>query len=146
MFERILLPTDGSPGSAVAIEKATALATAFDAELHAVYVVDTSIPVDVAVPDVFGTLESYGESALDEVVTAADEAGVESVSCSVGRGPPHRVLLDYVDEHDVDLVVMGTHGRTGLDRYLVGSVTEKVVRLADVPVLTVPLPEAGDEE
>jgi len=53
------------------------------------------------------------------------------------HGEPHRVIVEYANEEDCDLVVMGTHGRTGLQRYLLGSVTEKVVRTCDVPVLTV---------
>jgi hypothetical protein len=55
-------------------------------------------------------------------------------------------LAEYVDQHDVDLVVAGTHGRTGLGRYLLGSVTEKVVRLSDAPVLTVRVPARSPEE
>jgi len=52
-------------------------------------------------------------------------------------GEPYESVLDYADEHDIDIIVMGTHGRTGLDHHLLGSVTEKVVRTSDVPVLTV---------
>ena len=59
-------------------------------------------------------------------------------------GAPYRAVVDYADAEDVALVVMGTHGRTGLQRYLLGSVTEKVVRTAGVPVLTVRAPEAGE--
>lgn len=80
------------------------------------------------------------------MTTAVAEKGDERdipVETDVRRGNPHREILDYADEHAVDLVVMGTHGRTGLDRYLLGSVTEKVVRLSNVPVLTV---RATDEK
>jgi nucleotide-binding universal stress UspA family protein len=73
------------------------------------------------------------------VIEQAESAGVETIEGVVSSGTPHRAILDYVDEEDVDLVVMGTHGRTGLDRYLLGSVTEKVVRLSDAPVITVRL-------
>ena len=79
-------------------------------------------------------VEAQGQAIVDEVANALD--GVETRTAVLG-GTPHEVILDYADDHDVDLVVMGTHGRTGIDRYLLGSVTEKVVRLADTPVLTV---------
>jgi nucleotide-binding universal stress UspA family protein len=65
---------------------------------------------------------------------------VKTIEGVVAQGTPHQAILDYIGEHDIDLVVMGTHGRTGLDRYLLGSITEKVVRLSDAPVLTVRMP------
>ncbi|MFB6155355.1 MAG: universal stress protein [Haloferacaceae archaeon] len=143
MYENVLVPTDGSEGSMRAVAHAVDLAAAFDATLHAVYAVELgALPAEFDTGDVFEQLEAEGRRALDDVVARAEEAGV-SVQVRVGTGPPHRVILDYVDENGVDLVVMATHGRTGLDRYLLGSVTEKVVRLADVPVLTVRL---RDEE
>jgi nucleotide-binding universal stress UspA family protein len=60
---------------------------------------------------------------------------VSSVQASVLSGSPYRAIVDYAAAEDIDLVVMGTHGRTGFDRYLLGSVTERVVRLSDRPVL-----------
>jgi len=60
-----------------------------------------------------------------------------SVVTAVRTGAPYERILDYADQEGADMVVMGTHGRTGVDRYLLGSVTEKVVRTADIPVLTV---------
>lgn len=65
---------------------------------------------------------------------------MKTIEGVVAQGTPHQAILDHIDEHDIDLVVMGTHGRTGLDRYLLGSITEKVVRLSDAPVLTVRMP------
>jgi len=64
------------------------------------------------------------------------------VTTETRRGEPYRTILDYADEAVVDVIVMGTHGRRGLDRYLLGSVTEKVVRAATVPVLTIRADEA----
>ncbi|QUO47139.1 universal stress protein [Halorubrum ruber] len=93
-----------------------------------------------------GTDAAATRSALvergEEIVEAAaaalrdGEAPPETVT-AVETGTPHSAILEYADENDVDLVVMGTHGRTGVERYLLGSVAEKVVRLADVPVTTV---------
>ena len=142
MYENILVPTDGSEGSKRAVEQATELAANFDAALHVLYVVDTrALPMDVDTGEILTELEAAGKRAIDEVVETADTAGVGTTEAVVGRGTPHRAILDYSDQHDVDLVVMGTHGRTGLNRYLLGSVTEKVVRSSDVPVLTVRMTE-----
>jgi nucleotide-binding universal stress UspA family protein len=78
------------------------------------------------------------ETHANEVVEAiADEFGDIDTVASTVAGKPHEVILEYVDEHDIDIIVMGTHGRSGPDRYLLGSVAEKVVRLSDVPVVTV---------
>jgi len=71
------------------------------------------------------------------VRTRAKAAGVESIRGSVAGGSPYRQILASAEEHDIDLIVMGTHGRRGIDRYLLGSVAEKVVRTAEPPVLTV---------
>lgn len=144
MYERILHPTDGSEGSDAAADHAIDLATRYDASLHAVHAVDTSVAPETNVVGVFEQLEEAGRAAVDRVVERAEAAGVDAVEGSVERGRPHRVILDAVDDHDVDIVVMGTHGRTGIDRYLLGSVAEKVVRTSPVPVLTVG-PSDGDD-
>ncbi|SFR43925.1 MULTISPECIES: universal stress protein [Halorubrum] len=83
-------------------------------------------------------LVEHGEEIVE--ATAASlrdgEASPETVT-AVETGTPHSAILEYASANDVDLVVMGTHGRTGVERYLLGSVAEKVVRLSDVPVTTV---------
>jgi nucleotide-binding universal stress UspA family protein len=142
MYDQILVPTDGSG----AVEHAIDLATTYGATLHTIYVVDPNVGVDASVPGTFDALEAAGETAIDEVIQQAEAAGVDSIEGAVAQGAPHRAILEYVDDRDVDLVVMGTHGRTGLDRYLLGSVTEKVVRLSDAPVLTVRMPASDSDE
>lgn len=137
MYHQILVPTDGSERSDRAVDHAIGLAKAFDADLHTLYVVETDLVADTGLGAVTDALEAVGDDAVAEVVEEANEAGVTAVTGTVSRGTPHRAILDYVDEHDIDLLVMGTHGRTGVSRYLLGSVTEKVVRVADIPVLTV---------
>ena len=145
MYERILVPIDGSETAAAAADHAIELARAFDAEIHPVYVVETNVGPTTGLVDVLEALEEAGEEAVEAVRERAAEAGIDRVDGGVLRGTPHRAILDYADAHDVDLIVMGTHGRTGLDRYLLGSIAERVVRLADVPVLTVRRAEAeGD--
>ncbi|WP_440008065.1 universal stress protein [Halomicrococcus sp. SG-WS-1] len=144
MYDRILLPTDGSPATEKAIQQALDLAEMSDATLHVVSVADRSaVPPDVRVGMVLDELEANAEDAVAEVRKRADEEGV-AVTTTVIRGVPHRAILDYAEDEDVDVIVMGTHGRRGLNRYLVGSVTEKVVRLSDVPVLTVRMTDSGE--
>jgi len=141
MYEDILVPTDGSDGASAALDEAIDLAAAFDATVHSLYVVDiNAASTESGALDLVESFEQRGESVVDAATERADEAGVDAVG-SVVTGKPYRDIIDYADEHGIDLVVMGTHGRTGLERYLLGSVTEKVVRTADVPVLTVRAPE-----
>lgn len=145
MYDSILVPTDGSVGSEKALDRAIDIAKRYDANLHVVHVVDTRIGIDGGAGTLFDDLEAAGQEAIDRGVEQASEAGVSTVEGAVANGIPFQAILDYTEENDLDLVVMGTHGRTGLDRYILGSVTEKVVRMSDVPVLTVPLGEDDEE-
>ena len=141
MYSEILVPTDGSPASDAAIEHAIDLADQYGARLHALYVVDGAAysSLEAGAEVVVEALESEGKEATRRVADAAADAGVDCVT-SVTSGTAYQSIHDYVDEHGIDVVVMGTLGRKGLDRYLLGSVTERVVRTTDVPVLTVRQP------
>lgn len=138
-YENILLPTDGSEGAAVAVDWGLSLADLFDAMVHTLFSVDTSnVPSTPTPSDVLTDLERTGKEALEVVRTRAKNAGV-SVTGLVASGPPTRVILKYLDDNDIDLVVIGTHGRSGISQHVLGSVTENVVRNADVPVFCVPM-------
>lgn len=143
MYERILLPTDGSDASNPAVEQAIGLARETGAELHVLFVVE-DIPYAPEMMDdqVEGQLREIGEDAIENIRKRADEAGIDIVE-AIREGAPHNSILGYADEEDADIIVMGTHGRSGLDRYLLGSVTERVVRTSDIPVLTVRV--SGDD-
>lgn len=137
-YGRVLIPTDGSEAAMAAIDHALAVAGAFDATLHAVNVVDVraiSAGSD-AMPDagLVERLVERGEADTGVVAERAAEAGVNVVT-EVHEGTPAGAILEYADEEGMDLVVMGTHGRTGLDRLLLGSTTERVIRRSPVPVL-----------
>ncbi|MFB6160685.1 MAG: universal stress protein [Haloferacaceae archaeon] len=138
MYDEILVPTDGSDAARHALRQAIDLATQYDARLHALYVKDTSAytSLEGAGGSVLAAMETEGERAVSEVEDAATDAGVDVVTAVV-EGAPHRAIVDYVEDNDVDLVVMGTHGRHGIERYVLGSVTERVVRSSPAPVLTV---------
>lgn len=143
VYHDILIPTDGSDEARRAIQEGTALAGVTGATVHGLYVVDdrdyNTLPESkwLSLQD---ELEAEGESATGVVRTEAESAGVDVVT-SVTRGVPHEEILRYVADNDVDLIVMGTHGRTGFDRFLLGSITEKIIRRAPVPVHVVRITE-----
>jgi nucleotide-binding universal stress UspA family protein len=145
MYENILVPVDGSDASLDALDEAVALAAEQDARLNLLYVVETAAASGVSGMDVLGAMEEAGERAVSQASDRVREAGLDVDERNVVHGVPHQSILDAVEEWEADLVVMGTHGRTGLGRFLLGSVTEKVVRLSPVPVLTI-RPEREHEE
>ncbi|WP_225336327.1 universal stress protein [Halomicrobium urmianum] len=136
-LDSVLVPTDGSEGADAAADHGIALCEATGAALHVVHVVDlTPIWGSAESAAILDALEESGRRAVDDVIRRTQAADLRSTEASVLSGTPARSIVDYAADHDVDLIVMGTHGRTGLDRYLLGSVAEHVVRLADRPVLT----------
>lgn len=143
MFERILIPTDGSAAASAAVETALDLAEAHDATVQALYVIEP-VYTDAGSNQVTEALTSKGERTVAELGEKARSRDL-SATTDVRKGTPHEEILTFADTNDSDVIVMGTHGRTGLGRYLVGSVTQKVVRLADIPVLTVKRPESAAE-
>ena len=144
---RIISPTDFSPTSSHAVDQAATLAHALGARLVLLHVI----------PEVNYPMRSFGMPQAmahikDELLAKAREtlqqraqqleqshANLE-VRGSVIEGEPHEVILDSAKTENADMIVMGTHGHTGLARALLGSTAEKVVRLADCPVLTVRTP------
>ena len=135
MYDDILFPTDGSEAAQATFSHAVAMAQAFDARLHALYVVNTTYAGVGAAGSVnINSLRASGEEILEALETQIAEEGLEGVT-EIEEGDPYTQILDYSE--NVDMIVMGTRGRSGIDKYLLGSVTEKVVRTADVPVCTV---------
>ena len=119
--DNVLVPTDGSEGAEAAAEHAIDLVTEVGGTLHALHATR-------------GREED--SSPIDDVRDRAEAAGVEVVTAT-RSGRPHQAIAGYVAEAEIDVVVMGTHGRTGLRRYVLGSVTERTVRFSPVPVVSV---------
>lgn len=138
-IRRILWPTDFSAGAGRAFPYAAALASWHEAELHVLNVresqsddaeVDASFPVS---QDTLSGLLTDDEEPPQHV----DLETLSIVQEQRDGGAPADTIVSYTDEHDVDLIVAGTHGRRGLQRLLIGSVAEEVLRRAPCPVLTV---------
>jgi len=139
MYGRILVPTDGSDGSRNVIEHAAGLAEIHGATLHAIYVVNTASYATFSMESTWegigGMLREEGEEALSAVESIV--GGRAPVETALREGSPSREIVRYAEREGCDLIVMGTHGRGGIDRLLLGSVAERVVRSSEVPVLTV---------
>ncbi len=136
MYDHVLVPTDGSASVRQAVVHGTAIAARFDATLHALSVIPEGPYGSLEGEHARAELEANADRAVERVETEATRKGV-SVVTEVRRGVPDEEILAYVDDNAIDMVVMGTHGREGIDRMLVGSVTETIVRNAEVPVVTV---------
>jgi len=154
MYEHILIPTDGSEAAESAVEQAVDLAEKYGATVHALYVVDvdaTNLSLGTEQVDrirqgridEMPEVKAEAEEATGYVADVANERGVP-VEEHVTAGSPARAIRKFVEDEDVDLVVMGSHGRSGLSRVVLGSVAEKVLRRTRVPVLVVDVD--GDEE
>ncbi len=139
---RILLPTDFSPGAAPALRWAAALSRAFSAELILLHVLDMSIAALAGLPSQIAAMPAVND-LLERVRAETSEemsqltARFPRAQTIIREGSPRPVILQVASEVGADLIVMGTHGRTGLAHVFFGSVTEHVVRHSRIPVLTV---------
>lgn len=138
-YDRILVATDDSAPAQAATDEAITLAEECEATLYALYVLEAAEPPPwFDDPALEPGVDTKAGQALDGVVSAAADRGFErEIVEAVVRGQTAQAIIEYASDNDIDLVVMGTHGRTGLDRFLVGSIAEQVVRESPVPVVTV---------
>lgn len=146
-LKHILVPTDFSKHSQNALKYAAALADKFGAELHLLHVVQN---LALMIPDMVNVVPPIlpsGEQMTSAVRVALDRVIRENqlerfkVHAEVREGTPFYEIIQLAKDKKVDLIVMGTHGHSGLAHVLMGSVTDKVVRKAPCPVLTVRHPE-----
>ena len=153
MYERILVPTDGSDVAENAVTHALDLAEQYGAEVHALYVIDTdSMSLSLGAEQVdriqqgqyreMDEVRERAERATGYVADRAGERGLDAVE-HVSAGRPHSLIADYAADNDIDLVVMGSHGRGGVTRMLLGSVAERTLRSTTRPVLVI---DARDDD
>jgi nucleotide-binding universal stress UspA family protein len=140
IIKKILIPTDGSDCSLHAAEFGIYLAKAFTAEVIIIYVIDTVILEEIAKTTektvVERELKEKGESYLNYVTSLAEKEGLKAESV-LSKGEPHDQIVRFAKSLGVNLIVMGTYGRRGADRILIGSVAERVIEYAPCPVLVV---------
>ncbi len=149
-FDKILVPTDFSESAQHALPYAVDLAQKYGSVLHIVHVVEPIVaPVDFAwgtysYPDIEKQLGSYVETSIKKIM---DEQIPTDILCHTTRlnGKPWRELVAFAKEQHVDLIVMATHGLSGLSHALYGSTAEKVIRKAHCPVLTIRHPDVKFE-
>jgi len=155
MYKRILIPTDGSDVAQAAVDQALNLAEKYDAEVHALFIADVDAvayglgteQVDRIRQGKFSEMEELredAEAATGHVADRGEPLGITVHEHHAG-GKPHQVIANYAEEHDIDLIVMGSHGRAGVRRALLGSVTERTLRSTHVPVLVVDYQGTGEE-
>jgi nucleotide-binding universal stress UspA family protein len=154
-LKTILVPTDFSEGAQIALEHATTLADVFKAKIVVLHVIETlantltetvqrvgtetlarSLSQSPQLMDVYALVRRAVEPALDQVVQDLQKSGV-SASRGIEQGTAYEQIVAHARAVGADLIVMGTHGRRGVNRLFMGSVAERVVRTASCPVLTV---------
>lgn len=142
MFQNVLVPVDGSKGSSKALHLTAEIAKKFGAKVFLLFAVEPPgmlYPPGLSYVDLMENTTKWGREIVGEAAERLQEEGLTQVEQHVREGHPAQVILEAAQEWAIDLIVMGTHGRRGLDRMLLGSVAEEVVRLSQVPVLTVRL-------
>jgi nucleotide-binding universal stress UspA family protein len=138
LFEKVLIATDGSEKNQPAVRKGLEIARACGSALYAVYVIDetplTSAQPEVLTVDVYRKLKDEGEKAVLQVRQMAEGVKVETLVLS---GRPAHVITEFAAKNKIDLIVVGSQGKSGLERLLLGSVAENIIRMADCMVLVV---------
>jgi nucleotide-binding universal stress UspA family protein len=139
-IKKILVPTDGSDCSLRAADLAISLAKVLGAEIFAIYAIDPIILEEltrgIKESDVEKELKEKGERYLNYVVKLAEKEGLKAEAI-LAKGEPYDQIVHYAKIKGVDMIVMGTYGRRGTKRILIGSVAERVIEYAPCPVLVV---------
>ncbi|MCD4821283.1 MAG: universal stress protein [Methanococcoides sp.] len=140
LYKKVMVATDGSEQNKKAISYGIEFAKLSGAKLYVVYVVDTaafaSIPMDAGWEMMYELLETEGKDASNQVVELGEAQGLE-IESAVLEGHPSNEIIEFAEGNNIDMIVIGTLGKSGIDRFLLGSVAEKVTRNSKVPVLVV---------
>jgi nucleotide-binding universal stress UspA family protein len=142
LFRHILVPADGSQHSMTAGKLAVQIASRTRSRLSFLYVVDPSVAEGISkssgreAKQIQEELATSGQRSLDHLAHLAREAGLEAGK-TIRTGEPYKEITDWAGEQSVDLIIIGQIGRQGLQRILIGSVTERVIEHAPCPVLVV---------
>jgi nucleotide-binding universal stress UspA family protein len=138
MYNKILLPLDGSSFAEYALPHALEMAQKFNAELHLLHIVTKFVPeVEQDVQRSHNLYATQAHEYMEKMVNLIQYKTKRPIVFKVVEGLVPELILEYADRQTVDLIVMATHGRTGLKRLVLGSVAERVLRAAYCPVLLV---------
>ncbi|WP_353233786.1 universal stress protein [Diaphorobacter ruginosibacter] len=144
MFTNILIPVDGSTTALSAVSKAAGLAKTYGSTVTLLYVIDPYPFTGVGADFAYGQSQyltaatAEANTALDTARKALGEAGVDKINTMVGEGHAvHDGIMRAAKEVGSDLIVMGSHGRRGLEKLVLGSVTQRVLGVSEIPVLVV---------
>ena len=132
--QHILVPVDFSPDAERALDYAIGLARQFQARLTLFHVIHIPVTTEVDLSSYYGEMETRAQQSIAAYQQRVADAGL-TAEAVIMRGTPFREIVEIATTQQVDLIVMGTHGRTGLQHLLLGSVAERVVRLAPCPVM-----------
>jgi len=143
MFKNLLVPIDGSPTAQLAVDKAIVLAKAFGSAVTVLYVIDpypfTGVGTDFAYGQTqyLSAAKSEANQALADARTAFEAAGVKVAASLVEAHSTWKGILDAAESGSTDLIIMGSHGRSGIEKLVLGSVAQRVVSNATVAVMVV---------
>jgi nucleotide-binding universal stress UspA family protein len=135
-WETLLVPTDGSQYSIASTNKAINLAKVYGSKVKVISIVDVTDEFQAQAPDAVDALVDQAKELVDGIGRKAADMGVPA-DCFVREGESYKVINDMARKQAADMIVMGSHGRTGVKRLFMGSVTEKVIGYASRPVLVV---------
>lgn len=146
MYDSVLVPVDGSNASRNAIPHAVSHAEQYNADLHIVNVISYEMMGGATAADTTGMggvpvemseqMEEQANQLIEDAEDHVESTDVD-VTTEVIHGNPAEQIIEYAEEQGIDLITMGTHGRSGFNRVILGSVAERVIRTAEAPVLTV---------
>lgn len=145
-IEKILLSTDFSDYSLSAAEYATHLAKVNGAELHLLHVIEKTPPIltirslDLSAEKIVSSIQQEAEENLATVISGLEKDSGLKIKGQIARGLDFQEIVGYSEKNDIDMIVLATHGRTGVLHTLLGSVAEKVIRYSKVPVLVITPP------
>jgi len=140
MFRTILVAVDGSDTARAAFRQAIEEAKVWQADLKTIYVIETglftSIPLDNTLEALYNLLEREGQEMIEECDSIASDEGVRH-SGFIRQGHAGSEILAFADEHNADLIIVGSHGKSDVDRLLLGSVSEHVIRHSPITTMVV---------
>jgi nucleotide-binding universal stress UspA family protein len=145
-FDNILVPTDFSEQFFIALDHAKEMARSIGSTLHILHTIETTLmPHDMAFPaharlvDVEHEIENHAKEKLQKIKESLESEGFK-VKTHITKGAPAAQIVEYAEDNDIGMICISTHGASGLEHFIFGSTTEKVLRTAKCPVFAVKIP------